>query len=74
VLYAESMFPPMEMLEEEDKKRKQFIYGEINLNAELLKKSRDKAPDSDEHSKLILRREELQKELGIWETAITSKP
>jgi len=57
--YAESMFPPMEMLEE-DKKRKESLRAAINVNAELLEKSRERDPDGEEHSQLMLRREELQ--------------
>jgi threonyl-tRNA synthetase len=41
-----------------------LLYAEINVVAELLKKSREKDPDSEEHSGLILKREELQKELN----------
>jgi len=61
--YAESMFPPMEILEEEDKERKESLHAAINVNAELLNESRERDPDGEEHSRLILKREELQNQL-----------
>jgi threonyl-tRNA synthetase len=64
LLYADSMYPPMWLLEEDERERQGLLYAEINVVAELLKKSREKDPDSEEHSGLILKREELQKELN----------
>ena len=63
LLYADSMFPPMELLEVEEKRLRESLYAAINVNAEALKNSRERDPDSEEHSQLILKREELQTEL-----------
>src|SRR5437879_562418 len=63
LLYKDSMFPPMELLEAEEKSRQEWLYAAINVNEELLKKSRGRDPESEEHSQLIRKREELRAEL-----------
>src|SRR6059036_3709210 len=63
ILYKDSMFPPMELLEAEEKSRQELLYAEINVHEESLKKSRARDPESEEHSLLIRKREELRAEL-----------
>ena len=65
--YAESMFPPMELLEEVEKKRKSEIYSEIGLFTELLNQEIKNNPDSDrrwELSKKLDSLEDEQRNLG----------
>jgi threonyl-tRNA synthetase len=61
--YEESMFPPMEVLEEEAAKRKEWLYSAIGLHGDLLTQASKKDPDSVERWELSRKRDDLNDEL-----------
>src|ERR1051325_2859783 len=64
VLYKDSMYPPMELLEEDEKKRKAWLYSAIGAHDSLLSEAIKKNPDSEDRWSLSQKIDKFRDELG----------